>query len=431
MQLEPSSAQAYSESFQFDGFGNLTAKVLNNNTTPIAVSGATNQLANGSYDLNGNMTSGAGATLTYDGANRLISAAEVSGGMEYYGYGADNQRMYKLKANGTEEWTFYGAFGEKLGVFQYSATAGPYGGFVPVRATISFAGRMVVDEGNAVFRDRLGTNRANGARYYPYGEEITSTGNDQVKFATYTRDGYTGLDYADQRFYASTYGRFNTPDPYIASASGGNDTRTPQSWNRYAYVQGDPINSFDPSGQYPCGSTLAYSSGGVISTTVYDCPDLLPTDVPQVALSYKPLTIQQWDDVHPAPCPPVPNAPAGVSVDQNAQDAINFVATLGGLTKAQVDLAKAAYLVANFAPGASEDYKSQYGDAYREFGNFNYGAVAEAIGVPSTTIVAGAGLASTLNFLLHGAAPPSSWGNVLTGPPYGDNPGEQMRFVEA
>lgn len=53
----------------------------------------------------------------------------------------------------------------------------------------------------------------------PFGDKITSTSNDREKFATYTRDSYTGLDYADQRFYASTYGRFNTPDPYVAASA--------------------------------------------------------------------------------------------------------------------------------------------------------------------------------------------------------------------
>jgi len=42
----------------------------------------------------------------------------------------------------------------------------------------------------------------------------------------------------------STYGRFLTPDPYRASAAPEN----PQSWNRYAYVQSDPVNRYDPSG---------------------------------------------------------------------------------------------------------------------------------------------------------------------------------------
>ena len=54
----------------------------------------------------------------------------------------------------------------------------------------------------------------------------------------------TGLDYADQRYYASTYGRFNTPDPTHASVS----LSDPFSWNRYSYTEGDPVNGNDPSG---------------------------------------------------------------------------------------------------------------------------------------------------------------------------------------
>jgi RHS repeat-associated protein len=98
-----------------------------------------------------------------------------------------------------------------------------------------------------VFQDRLGTNRASGARFRPYGDEITSTSQDREKFATYNRDGFSGLDYADQRYYASTYGRMNTPDPYQGSA-GPKETG---SWNRYAYVIGDRINSHDPTGLVP------------------------------------------------------------------------------------------------------------------------------------------------------------------------------------
>ena len=51
-----------------------------------------------------------------------------------------------------------------------------------------------------------------------------------------------GLDYADQRFYASTYGRFNTPDRK------GGKPKDPSSLNKYAYVRGDPINRNDPRG---------------------------------------------------------------------------------------------------------------------------------------------------------------------------------------
>jgi RHS repeat-associated protein len=91
--------------------------------------------------------------------------------------------------------------------------------------------------------DRLGSD-IRGTKYFPYGAEATATASDRDKFATYYRDASTGLDYADQRYYSSTIGRFLSPDPY--EASGG--PVDPGSWNRYAYVQGDPINFVDPQG---------------------------------------------------------------------------------------------------------------------------------------------------------------------------------------
>jgi len=251
--------------FQYDGFGNLAAKVLNGTTNAIAVNGATNQLSSAYYDANGNMTSGAGATIIYDEANRMKSAQEAGGGIEYYGYAPDNKRIYRKLTNGTEEWTFYGAKGEKLGVYWLA----PYNGtwqFYGIRLNVWFAGKLISEAGQGVFQDRLGTNRAwtagtPPARFLPYGEELTSplTTNDRTKFATYNRDSYTGLDYADQRFYASTYGRFNTPDPFKPSA----DVRDPsRSWNRYAYTLGDPINGSDPTGLLDCNDLGVCDEGG-------------------------------------------------------------------------------------------------------------------------------------------------------------------------
>ncbi len=256
--ISGSTPAAWTQTYQYDGFGNLTAKVLNGTSTPIAVNAATNQLSSAYYDANGNMTSGAGATFTYDYANRIASAAETSGGIEYYGYAPDNKRVYRLKSHGvTENYTFYGAFGERLGVFSLYWYMDAYGyysvsGVNPLQSSLWFAGKLIYEgvpsagfsSVNAVYQDRPGTNRASGARFRPFGEEITSTTNDRTKFGTYTRDSYTGLDYADQRYYASTYGRFNTADRLMSSAQ----PSTPLTWNRYGYVEGDPINRRDPTG---------------------------------------------------------------------------------------------------------------------------------------------------------------------------------------
>jgi len=72
------------------------------------------------------------------------------------------------------------------------------------------------------------------------------------------------LDYADQRFYASAYGRFNTPDRKRGSAH----PKNPGSWNRYSYTLGDPINGNDPTGECPSfiacvKSTLTVTKGGI------------------------------------------------------------------------------------------------------------------------------------------------------------------------
>ena len=42
--ISGSSPAAYTQTFQYDGFGNLTAKVLNGTSTPIPVNAANNRL---------------------------------------------------------------------------------------------------------------------------------------------------------------------------------------------------------------------------------------------------------------------------------------------------------------------------------------------------------------------------------------------------
>jgi hypothetical protein len=73
------------------------------------------------------------------------------------------------------------------------------------------------------------------------------------------------MDWSGQMFYASTYGRFNTPDPARNSA-GPTD---PGSWNRYSYVGGDPVNRLDPAGT--CWiTTYSSDSNGNFSVNCFD-----------------------------------------------------------------------------------------------------------------------------------------------------------------
>jgi RHS repeat-associated protein len=66
-------------------------------------------------------------------------------------------------------------------------------------------------------------------------------------FTSYTHDADGGDD-AMMRRYGSYWSRFSQPDPYDGSYELGN----PQSFNRYAYVNGDPVNFVDPTGLKQC-----------------------------------------------------------------------------------------------------------------------------------------------------------------------------------
>ena len=259
-----STSAPWTETFQYDGFGNLTAKVLNGTSTPIPVNAATNQLTNAYYDANGNMTSGAGASFTYDASNRIATVSGISGGTETYQYAPNNKRINRAVSSGSQRVDVLRREGREAGRVLAVRAEGQQRqlvrDFSPLRTSVWFGGKLVYENG-PVNLDRLGTNHAQSAQFLPYGDEITSTSNDRTKFATYTRDSYTGLDYADQRFYASTYGRFSTPDPYKASG-GPND---PGSWNRYSYVDGDPVNRLDPRGllyNFGCEDEDDYAEDG-------------------------------------------------------------------------------------------------------------------------------------------------------------------------
>ncbi len=61
------------------------------------------------------------------------------------------------------------------------------------------------------------------------------------------RDTESGNDYFDARYYASSMGRFLSPDPQGNSYA---DFSNPQSWNMYAYVLNNPLKYTDPTGMY-------------------------------------------------------------------------------------------------------------------------------------------------------------------------------------
>jgi RHS repeat-associated protein len=189
-------------------------------------------------------------TLSYDAENRVASVA--SAGVQY-AYDSRNKRVWRSILSGgnlAQQVYVYGVDGQKIGTYtfalgQYSETNTPE--MTNSTALLAqFFGRKRIG-----VLDRLGSSKYNQSNnqaqsFYPYGEDRgTVEPNDELKFATYTRDAASGLDYADQRYYANNFGRFMSPDRR------GGHGHSPQSLNRYAYVLGDPINLRDRSGLDP------------------------------------------------------------------------------------------------------------------------------------------------------------------------------------
>src|SRR5579875_811053 len=59
------------------------------------------------------------------------------------------------------------------------------------------------------------------------------------------RDAESGLDYFGARYYASSRGRFTSPDrPFVDQ-----NTSDPLSWNLYNYARNKPLSNTDPTGE--------------------------------------------------------------------------------------------------------------------------------------------------------------------------------------
>jgi RHS repeat-associated protein len=79
--------------------------------------------------------------------------------------------------------------------------------------------------------------------HLPFGEDASVVGeSEKHRFTTYERDAESGTDYAINRQYATSVGRFLQPDPLV-DISG-----TSQSLNLYAYSTNEPVDLVDPLG---------------------------------------------------------------------------------------------------------------------------------------------------------------------------------------
>ncbi|MFH0971507.1 MAG: RHS repeat-associated core domain-containing protein [Candidatus Micrarchaeota archaeon] len=81
-------------------------------------------------------------------------------------------------------------------------------------------------------------------QYYSFGEDRSAEkqGGNELKYTGKQQDAESGLYFYGARYYDAGIGRFLQADP----VSGG--LKNPESLNRYAYVENNPIKFIDPDG---------------------------------------------------------------------------------------------------------------------------------------------------------------------------------------
>ena len=312
--LAQTTGTQWGQSFGYDGFGNLTSEVATQGTAFTSYQNydpTTNRIVGGgtSYDANGNLTAMPTLTLSYDEENRLVQSVQSLNGSEQYVYNPSGQLVYRQNNTATEVY-MYGVKGERIrfDLVLPSWYDGNLLLFTYVDQELYFAGKLLEPD------DRLGTNLAASSPYgqsastFPYGElrQAPAAGD---RYATYLLDTTSNLNYARNRWYSSQVARFTTVDPYMKSAR----ARSPQSWNRYAYVGGDPINRNDPSGR------LYYYSNGDDGADGDDGGDGTVDDPYNIGFT---ITIPvdgtgDPDPGDPAPDDPTPDDPTPVGPSDN------------------------------------------------------------------------------------------------------------------
>jgi RHS repeat-associated protein len=262
-------AVCWGQAFGYDSTGNWS-NLLSISGASSAYSGCTqgsltvsvstkNQIVGDTYDAAGNLIAipSAGATYVYDAENELCNLAGTDCSSPAYIYDGDDNRVEK---SGSKLYWYSGS--EVLDETDQtgSVTNANFSEYV------FFGGNRIArrDHSNNVFyylTDQLGSSRmivqggqttfCYDADFEPFGGEHTYTNTcpQNYKFTGKERDTESGLDNFGARYYASTTGRFMSPDwalkpvsvPYAKFGD-------PQTLNLYTYVENSPLNRIDADG---------------------------------------------------------------------------------------------------------------------------------------------------------------------------------------
>jgi len=223
-----------------------------------------------SYDNNGNMTARSGNTVTWTSYNYL-SGISSTGESVTFQYGPNRQRWQTIYTGsiGTETTYHVGGLLEKViggGATDYRHYI--FAGSEPVaiysrQSTGTNTLRYVLEDHQGSFAgivSSTGTTDVNES-FTAYGNRRSAStwsgapsSGDETAINAVSRWGYIGetvlgvsmgLNHLNGRVEDAVTGRFLSPDPYVP------DPGNTQSFNRYTYVDNNPLTLVDPSGFSP------------------------------------------------------------------------------------------------------------------------------------------------------------------------------------
>jgi RHS repeat-associated protein len=210
------------------------------------------------YDNNGNLTSWAGRTLTWDYENRptSITSGGVTTTMVYDGDGGRVKKiagtltvryigkLYECDNATCVRYIFAGS--QRIAVKQVTS------GAVDYYHQDHLGSSSVITTSAGVVEENLA--------YYPFGAtrvDTHSPADVPFKYTGQELDSSTGLYIYGARYYDATLSRFISADTIVPSAA------DPQALNRYSYVNNNPLRYTDPSGHGFLGSIGKFFSNSV------------------------------------------------------------------------------------------------------------------------------------------------------------------------
>ncbi len=250
--------------YVYDVWGNTLSRTGWGGANPqYGASYTNNKMNTVTYDAAGNLTdAGGGWTFTYNATGQ--QAYSAVGNLQMF-YDGDRLRGKKSE-NGVLTYYLRSTMLGGQVVAEMTSAGGWSRGYVYLNGEIlavQYGGVYWMHQ-DPVAKSKRITNSSGTVvstiELDPWGGETNRSSNEAFqprKFTTYERDSISSDD-AMHRRYNRWWSRFEQPDPY----DGSYNLADPQSFNRYSYVQNDPVNFRDPSGLMPCGVEFSFSDCG-------------------------------------------------------------------------------------------------------------------------------------------------------------------------